>query len=94
MTRQALIVLRALLIGTTFCPLAGCGVLHDVSAKGGEFVGDHLPVWAGGLPKDVPPRPNDPGYQQWVRKIEGKAEPDRPKEDVNTEAKAPDSKTQ
>ncbi len=93
MTRQAL-MLRTLLIGISSCALAGCGVLHDISAKGGEFVGDHLPVWAGGLPKEVPPRPTDPGYQQWVRKVEGKAEPAPPKDDVNTEAKAPDSKTQ
>jgi hypothetical protein len=40
--------------------LAGCGSF-------GAFVGDNLPVWAGGLPADVPPRPSDPRYPEYEK---------------------------
>ena len=30
------------------------------------FVSDTWPTWAGGMPKDVPPRPGAPGYEEFV----------------------------
>jgi hypothetical protein len=30
------------------------------------FVADNWPHWAGGMPKDVPPRPGAPGYGEFV----------------------------
>jgi hypothetical protein len=29
-------------------------------------VSDHWPTWAGGMPKDVPPRPGAPGYDEFL----------------------------
>jgi len=31
-----------------------------------NYVSDRWPTWAGGMPKDVPPRPGDPGYAEFV----------------------------
>jgi hypothetical protein len=31
-----------------------------------SFVSDKWPTWAGGMPKDVPPRPGEPGYEEFV----------------------------
>src|SRR5215469_4350731 len=30
------------------------------------FVADTWPTWAGGMPKDVPPRPGAPGYEEFI----------------------------
>jgi len=30
------------------------------------FVSDTWPNWAGGMPKDVPPRPGAPGYEEFI----------------------------
>ncbi len=35
-------------------------------------VSDHWPTWAGGLPKDVPPRPGTPGYDEFMVHQQGK----------------------
>ena len=42
--------------------LAGCGSM-------GPTIGDALPQWAGGLPKDAPPRPGTPEYEEYQRRI-------------------------
>lgn len=42
--------------------LAGCGSV-------GPTIGDALPQWAGGLPKDTPPRPGTPEYEEYQRRI-------------------------
>jgi hypothetical protein len=39
--------------------LASCSSLPS-------YVADHWPTWAGGMPKDVPPRPGDPGYEEFI----------------------------
>jgi len=36
---------------------------------------DKLPEWAGGPPKDLPPRPGEPGYAAYELQVEGKAAP-------------------
>lgn len=43
--------------------LSGCGALNSFI---GTSIGDYVPEWAGGLPKDAPPRPDDPRYQQYM----------------------------
>jgi hypothetical protein len=35
-------------------------------------VSDHWPTWAGGMPKDVPPRPGAPGYEEFLSHQQGK----------------------
>src|SRR5579872_2834548 len=39
--------------------LAGCSSFSG-------FVADTWPTWAGGMPKDVPPRPGAPGYDEFI----------------------------
>lgn len=31
-----------------------------------DYVADHWPRWAGGMPDDVPPRPGTPGYDEFI----------------------------
>lgn len=64
--------------------LAGCGAINSsLSAT----VADSIPHWAGGLPPDVPPRPSDPKYADYLVKPQGKAVVDPTKADVVAEIK-------
>jgi hypothetical protein len=59
----------SLLLGVMVPGLSGCSSI-------GPVVGDALPEWAGGLPKDVPPRPGTPEYDEYRRRLtEPKAAP-------------------
>ena len=57
----------ALLIGVAVSGL----MLSSCASPGGNFIGDNLPEWAGGLPPDAPPRKGAPGYREYVRKLSG-----------------------
>lgn len=46
--------------------LSSCG-----SVSG--YVSDHWPHWAGGLPAGVPPRPGDPGYDEFITRQQSEA---------------------
>lgn len=35
-------------------------------------VSDNWPTWLGGMPKDVPPRPGAPGYEEFLVQQQGK----------------------
>ncbi len=60
--------------------IAGCSSI-------GPTIGDTLPQWAGGLPKDVPPRRGTPEYDAYMKEREQKRlEPAPP---VNANASAP-----
>jgi hypothetical protein len=48
----------ALLIGCSLC-LGACSSVSN-------YVSDSWPAWAGGMPKDVPPRPGAPGYEEFL----------------------------
>jgi hypothetical protein len=48
--------------------------LSTASCAGG-YIGDHVPQWAGGLPKDLPPRPGSPDYQEYRDRLERPPEP-------------------
>jgi hypothetical protein len=52
------------LIAPTFV-LCACLALGACSSFSG-FVADSWPTWAGGMPKDVPPRPGAPGYEEFI----------------------------
>ncbi len=42
-----------------------------------------MPTWMGGLPKGVPPRPDDPKYAQWLKaQQEEAARPKNAKQDA------------
>ncbi len=45
--------------------LCACLTLGACSSFSGA-VADSWPTWAGGMPKDVPPRPGAPGYEEFI----------------------------
>lgn len=57
MTVKRLIV--AMLVFSLAPALGACSQFSD-------YVSDHWPHWAGGMPPDVPPRPGAPGYDQFI----------------------------
>ena len=62
---------RDLAEGSTARRLALTALLGVALALGGcssfaGFVSDTWPTWAGGMPKDVPPRPGAPGYDEFI----------------------------
>jgi len=44
--------------------LGSCGGASENGFS--AYVADHWPHWAGGMPADVPPRPGDPGYAEFI----------------------------
>ena len=55
---------RIVLIVAVAIALAGCGSIS-------ELISDGWPRWAGGLPPDTPPRPDDPRYDDYIKRIKG-----------------------
>jgi hypothetical protein len=47
--------------------LSGCGTVNE---KMSETMGDYIPQWAGGLPKDAPPRPGTAKYDAYMAERE------------------------
>ena len=64
--------------------LSGCGATKSSIS---ESVSDRIPHWAGGLPADAPPRPDDPKYAEYLKKIGAKAESAPPKAASSEEIK-------
>lgn len=56
-------MIKRLFAATT--ALLFCVALGSCSSFSG-FVSDTWPTWAGGMPKDVPPRPGAPGYEEFI----------------------------
>jgi hypothetical protein len=50
-----------------------------------DFVADHWPHFAGGEPSGLPPRPGEPGYQQFI----SHGQPDQNTGSVSGEAQPP-----
>ena len=57
-----------------FAPTLGLliGLALGSCAPFAATVSDHWPTWAGGMPKDVPPRPGAPGYDEFLLHQQGK----------------------
>lgn len=49
--------------------LSGCGSINERLAAG---MSDAIPQWAGGLPRDAPPRPGTAEYDEFMRERERK----------------------
>jgi hypothetical protein len=49
--------------------LSGCGTINEKLAAG---VSDAIPVWAGGMPADAPPRPGTAKYEEFMKERERK----------------------
>jgi len=62
--------------------LNGCDAVNSSLS---ERVTDSIPHWAGGLPPDVPPRPTDPKYADYLEKLQAKAVVDAPTADAGAE---------
>jgi hypothetical protein len=63
------------------------GMLLASCASGGA-IGDIIPHWAGGLPKNAPPRPGTPEYEAYIQQLQSEAARDKSK-DVKESAAAP-----
>jgi len=60
-----------LLVALTW--LAGVvGGCSSINERMGPAIADTLPAWAGGLPKDAPPRKGTPEYDAYMREQERK----------------------
>lgn len=73
------IVLIAALAGA----LGGCSSINE---RMGPAIADTLPQWAGGMPKDVPPRKGTPEYDAYMKEQERKRLEPAP---ANANASAP-----
>lgn len=49
--------------------LGGCGTINEKLAAG---MSDTIPQWAGGLPRDAPPRPGTAEYDAFMQERERK----------------------
>ena len=67
--------------------LGGCSSINERIAPA---VVDTLPTWAGGMPKDVPPRKGTPEYDAYIQERERKRLEPAP---ANANAAAPGSST-
>jgi hypothetical protein len=56
------------------------------SCTSGGAVGDLLPHWAGGLPKNAPPRPGTPEYEAYRQRLEAEAGRDKSKDQPKEKA--------
>jgi hypothetical protein len=54
-------IIRSLLLLSAVTMLTSCAPVSAV-------VADNVPMWLGGMPKDVPPRPGTPEYDAWMKK--------------------------
>ena len=55
------------------------GIVLAACSSGG-VVGDYLPQWAGGAPKNLPPRPGTPEYDAFRQKQDAEAARDKSKD--------------
>jgi len=51
------------------CGLSACG---SINGKLADTTGDYVPLWAGGLPADAPPRPGTAKYDEFMQERERK----------------------
>ena len=58
--------------------LLGLGLALGSCGSGAGSVADHWRHWAGGMPNDVPPRPGEPGYDEFIAHDRAKAETTTP----------------
>ena len=79
-TRHIAKIAALALVGLSFC---ACSSINE---RIGPTIADTLPTWAGGMPKDVPPRKGTPEYDAYMREQERKRLEPAP---ANANASAP-----
>ena len=65
-TRHIVAIVALSLAG---CALCGCGTINEKLSGG---VSDAIPVWAGGMSADAPPRPGTAKYDEYMKERERK----------------------
>jgi hypothetical protein len=75
-----------LVVPLLVCGLSGCGTINEKLAGG---LSDVLPVWAGGMPADAPPRPGTAKYDEFMRERERKRLEPAPAARVEPEQSSP-----
>lgn len=60
-------------------------VLSSCTSAG---VGDYVPNWAGGLPKNAPPRPGTPEYDAYIQKLRDRAGREETKDPLKAQTEA------
>jgi hypothetical protein len=81
--------IRQLLLFFVLTWLAGSiGGCSSINEKLTPFVSESIPQWAGGLPKDVPPRRGTPEYDAYMKEQERKRLEPAPS-NANASAPAP-----
>ncbi len=63
--------------------LAGCASVNEKISAG---MGDYIPQWAGGLPRDAPPRPGTPEYDQFMKERERRRQTPAAERDKETQS--------
>lgn len=78
--------------GTASVPVLGpvlllvCSLLLGSCSSVSSYVSDSWPTWAGGMPKDVPPRPGAPGYEEFLAHQQRQDAAASSSADANTQA--------
>jgi hypothetical protein len=67
---------------------ATLGACSSVNDRIGPTIADTLPAWAGGLPKDAPPRRGTPEYDAYMKERERKRLEPAPPANANAAAPA------
>jgi hypothetical protein len=77
-----------------FSPMALALIIAStvLASCSGGIVGDYAPEWAGGTPKNVPPRPGSPEYDAFRGKQEAEAARDKSKDPPKPKADPPGMK--
>jgi hypothetical protein len=69
------------------------GACSSINERMAPVIGDNLPQWAGGLPKDVPPRRGTPEYDAYMQEQERKRLEPAPPANANAAAQGASSPT-
>jgi hypothetical protein len=68
--------------------LALAGTILASCADMSHIAVDAIPHWAGGLPKNAPPRPGTPEYDAWMQQREAEAARDKSKDPPKSKTEA------
>jgi len=74
MAKVVPMVARLVALLALIMPLVSC-------ASSGAGIGEMIPTWAGGMPKNMPPRPGTPEYEEYKKRLEGHSKIDAEQQD-------------
>ena len=77
------------LVASVTVLIAGLALGGCSGGMSGGMAGDIMPQWAGGYPKDMPPRPGTPEYEAFRQKLDAEAKRDKSKDPPKPKADNP-----